>query len=223
MLHPCRTVSLSLFKILFIYLPLAVPGLGCCVVFSPGAASGGCSLIVVCGLLSLQSTGSRCVDLSSCGSQALDHRLSSCDSWAELFHDMGDLPGSGIEPVSPVLAGGFFTAEPPWKPNTMSFVLCLTDGLFFCGGFILRPALPFDVSSHPSCSFSSKRTGSLILLASPRIASCSPTWSLVPVQECLYPFVNQTSATGLGYRVSPSRLQGRRMYASQQTRRPPRQ
>ena len=27
----------------------------------------------------------------------------------------GDLPGPGIEPVSPVLAGSFFTAEPPGK------------------------------------------------------------------------------------------------------------
>ena len=29
---------------------------------------------------------------------------------------MWDLPGSGIEPVSPALAGGFFTTEPPGKP-----------------------------------------------------------------------------------------------------------
>ena len=26
---------------------------------------------------------------------------------------MWDLPGSGIEPASPALAGGFFTTEPP--------------------------------------------------------------------------------------------------------------
>ena len=29
---------------------------------------------------------------------------------------MWDLPGSGIEPVSPSLAGKFFTTEPPGKP-----------------------------------------------------------------------------------------------------------
>ena len=28
----------------------------------------------------------------------------------------GDLPKPGIEPVSPVLAGGFYTTVPPWKP-----------------------------------------------------------------------------------------------------------
>ena len=28
----------------------------------------------------------------------------------------GDLPGSGIEPVSPAFAGEFFATEPPRKP-----------------------------------------------------------------------------------------------------------
>ena len=31
----------------------------------------------------------------------------------------GDLPDSGIEPESPALAGGFFTTEPPGKPNCL--------------------------------------------------------------------------------------------------------
>ena len=30
---------------------------------------------------------------------------------------MWDLPGSGIEPVSRALAGGFFTTQPPGQPN----------------------------------------------------------------------------------------------------------
>ena len=29
----------------------------------------------------------------------------------------GDLPDPGMEPVSPVLAGGFFTTQPPGKPT----------------------------------------------------------------------------------------------------------
>ena len=29
----------------------------------------------------------------------------------------GDLPDPGIEPVTPALAGGFFTAEPSGKPT----------------------------------------------------------------------------------------------------------
>ena len=33
------------------------------------------------------------------------------------FLHPGDLPDPGVEPASPVLAGGFFTAEPPGKPS----------------------------------------------------------------------------------------------------------
>ena len=88
---------------------------------------------------------------------------------------------------------------------------------------MFRPALPFHILTHPSCSFSSKRTGSLILLASPRIDSSSPAWSLVPVHECLYPFVNQTSVTGLGCGVSPcpSYKDGECLHPSRQMPTPP--
>ena len=50
--------------------------------------------------------------LSSCGSRALEHRLSSCGAWALLLCGMWDLPGPGLEPVSPALAGGFLTTAP---------------------------------------------------------------------------------------------------------------
>ena len=37
--------------------------------------------------------------------------------WSGLpFPSLGDLLHPGIEPVSPALAGGFFTTEPPGKP-----------------------------------------------------------------------------------------------------------
>ena len=55
------------------------------------------------------------------GFQALEHRLNSCGSWAYLLHGMWDLPGSGIEPMSCALAGGFFTTEPPGKPSFFVF------------------------------------------------------------------------------------------------------
>ena len=51
----------------------------------------------------------------SCGFRALEHRLSSCGSRASLLLGRWDLPGSGIELVSPALAGGSFTTEPPGK------------------------------------------------------------------------------------------------------------
>ena len=57
--------------------------------------------------------------LSSCGSWALEHRLNSRGTLASLLCDMWDPPGSGIEPVTSTMAGGFFTTEPPGKPPTL--------------------------------------------------------------------------------------------------------
>ena len=45
-------------------------------------------------------------------------RLSSCGSRAQLLHGMWDLPGPGLEPVSPALAGRLSTTAPPGKPPT---------------------------------------------------------------------------------------------------------
>ena len=54
--------------------------------------------------------------LSSCVSQALEHGLNSCGSWALLVPSMWVLSRSGIEPISPARARGFFTTEPPGTP-----------------------------------------------------------------------------------------------------------
>ena len=45
---------------------------------------------------------------------------------------MWDLPGPGLEPFSPTLAGGFLTTAPPGKPH----VICLFDDNhpIGCGG-----------------------------------------------------------------------------------------
>ena len=48
-------------------------------------------------------------------------KLSSCGSWAQLLCGMWDLPGPGLEPVSPASAGGFSTTAPPGKPPSYSF------------------------------------------------------------------------------------------------------
>ena len=61
-------------------------------------------------------------ELSSCGSRALERRLSSCGAWAQLLRGMWDLPGPGLEPVSPALAGRFLTTVPPGKPVACSFI-----------------------------------------------------------------------------------------------------
>ena len=48
----------------------------------------------------------------------LSMRFSRQEHWSGLpFPSPGDLPDPGIEPMSPVLAGGFFTTEPPRKPR----------------------------------------------------------------------------------------------------------
>ena len=41
-----------------------------------------------------------CTGLSSCGSWSLEHRLSSCDTWAHLSHTCGTLPDQGL--INPV-------------------------------------------------------------------------------------------------------------------------
>ena len=75
-------------------------------------------------LWDVQAAAAGALGLSSCVSWAVEHRLSNCGTQAQLLHGMWDLPRSGIEPVSPALAGGFFTTEPPGKPS--HFFLRLT-------------------------------------------------------------------------------------------------
>ena len=50
--------------------------------------------------------------------------------WSGLpFPSPGDLPDPGIKPVSPALAGGFFTTVPPGKPNVY---MCVYIYVFHC-------------------------------------------------------------------------------------------
>ena len=55
-------------------------------------------------------------ELSGCDSWALEHWHDDYGAQASLLRGMWDLPGSGIEPMSPALAGRFFATEPPGKP-----------------------------------------------------------------------------------------------------------
>ena len=58
-----------------------------------------------------------CTGFRSCGSWAVECRLSSCGAQAQLLHSMWDLPRPGLEPMSPALAGRFLTTGPPGKPG----------------------------------------------------------------------------------------------------------
>ena len=53
-----------------------------------------------------------CVGVSSCGAPAQELWLMGLVALSCVWGP----PGPGMEPVSPALAGGFFTTEPPGKP-----------------------------------------------------------------------------------------------------------
>ena len=69
-------------------------------------------------LLLLQSTDSRHVGFSSCGTRA------------SLLRGMWDLPGPGLEPVFPALAGRFLTTAPPGKSQLLSSAVGKGSGGF---------------------------------------------------------------------------------------------
>ena len=53
---------------------------------------------------------------------------------------MQHLPGPEIEPMSPALADGFFTTEPPWKPtssNVLNSVFNICVQLYKLSTFLL--------------------------------------------------------------------------------------
>ena len=68
-----------------------------------------------CGIQALGQAG-----FSSCGSQALEPRLSSHGTWAYLSQGIWNLPGLGIKPMSPALAGGFLSIGPRGKSESRS-------------------------------------------------------------------------------------------------------
>ena len=76
--------------------------------------------------------------LSSCGSRALERRLSSFGELDQLLCGMWDLPGPGLEPVSPALAGRFLTTVPPGKPPH-PFLSCLLFNNFVSVFVVSRP------------------------------------------------------------------------------------
>ena len=74
------------------------------------------SLVAEHGFQGMQASVAAASEQGSCGSHALECRLSSCDAQAQLLRGMWDFPGSGIQMVSLALKGGFSTTGPPGKP-----------------------------------------------------------------------------------------------------------
>ena len=113
----------------FICLFLAVFCLCCCEGFSLVVASGGYSPVAVQDLLiavaspvvehglSWHAGFRSCAWAQQLWFWALKHRLNSCGAQAQLFLGMWDLLRPGIKPVTPILAGGFLSFEPPGTPS----------------------------------------------------------------------------------------------------------
>ena len=55
------------------------------------------------------------------GTESRPMGFGSCSSRAKLLHGMQNLPGSGIEPTFPALAGGFLSTVPPGKFTNVNF------------------------------------------------------------------------------------------------------
>ena len=118
----------STFLKLFVNLFLVVLGPCCCVrAFSVVVASEGSSALQLVGfslwwLLLLQSTSSGCRGFSSCGSWALELRLSS--KWAQLpcgIWDLSSWTRGGT--CVPALAGTLLTTGPPGtSPNSLHLI-----------------------------------------------------------------------------------------------------
>ena len=97
------------FNFIYFYLFMAVLGLRFCARAFSSCGKWGSLFIAVRGPLTIAA------------SLVAEHRLqtrrlSNCGSRAQLLRGMWDLPGPGLEPVSPALAGRFSTTAPPGKP-----------------------------------------------------------------------------------------------------------
>ena len=123
----------------FIYLCLAVLGLHCSTSFSQAAVSRATlqlqwSYFSLRWLVLLQSTGSRCMGFCSYGSWALEPRLNLCGAQPSLLHGMWVLPGPGIEPVSPALAGRFLSTRLLGK--SLNWFLLCAEPTLHCNKYI---------------------------------------------------------------------------------------
>ena len=85
--------------------------------FPLAVVSGGFSRVVALGFLTAVASPVGVAHALVCTASVVQaHRLRNRRARASLLHTTWDLPGSGIEPLSPALAGEFFTTEPPGKP-----------------------------------------------------------------------------------------------------------
>lgn len=70
------------------------------------------------------------------GAWALEHGLSDCGTWAQLFLALWNLPRPGTKPVSLSLAGGFLSTVPPGKSSTDFFKKSFSHAMAACEIFV---------------------------------------------------------------------------------------
>ena len=113
----CLSQKQMIFIFHFIRFFLVAPGIGCCPQVFLNCGDQG--LLSSCG-----GPTSACGGLSHCGPRApRSTGLKGRGSQASLPRGMWNLPRPGIKPMSPTLAGGFFTSGPGWSLWTI-FLNC---------------------------------------------------------------------------------------------------
>ena len=125
-----------------------------------------------CRLSGVQASVLAAPGLSSCGSQALEHRLSSGGAWAYLLQGMWDLPRSGIEPKSPLAMTSAFSWQNSISLCPASFHiprlnLPVTPGVSWLSTFafqspIMKRTSFLGVSSKRSCLFNLSSSALLV-------------------------------------------------------------
>ena len=108
----CRPRSCGSTGIFFFFNVFSLDCAGSLLLWGLFSGYGEWGLLSGCG-----AQGFHCRGFSCCKWRALEHTLGSGGSWVQLPPDMWDLPGQGIEPMSPALAGKFFTTEPLGKSS----------------------------------------------------------------------------------------------------------
>ena len=95
---------------------VAVLGLHGCAGFSLLVVSGGYPLVAVRGILTAVASLVAEQGLQGPRASAVAAPRLYCGAWVQMLCSLGDLPRSGVDPLSPALAGGFFATEPPGVP-----------------------------------------------------------------------------------------------------------
>ena len=125
--HPGIQLFFFFFNFIYLFYFLLVLGFRFCVRAFSSCGERGPLFIAACGPLTVAA--------SLLAEHRLQtRRLSNCGSRAQLLRGMWDLPGPGLEPVSPALAGRLSTTAPPGQPRDSAFTLepCCTNMLAQC-------------------------------------------------------------------------------------------